>query len=253
MNVLKEEVNNEVYSIIFNRPDRKNALNTELLIALQRALENAAGEGSSVVVIRGSGGSFCAGGDIGEFSELVHEGKSLDDGAEILHRCILLIRKLNAITIAVLEGVVVGAGIGISLACDLSIAAKGAVMNMAYRRIGLTPDGGGSILLSRIIGAKRSNELYFLARNVGMEEARGMGLVNFVWAEEELEAGLKQLITDLIAFPTETIGRFKDLTNDAVFAGLQAHLDKERFYLSELGGKPDFEEQIERFFGKNKG
>ena len=68
-----------------------------------------------------------------------------------------------------------------------------------------------------------------------MEEARGMGLVNFVWAEEELEAGLKQLITDLIAFPTETIGRFKDLTNDAVFAGLQAHLDKERFYLSEQG------------------
>jgi 2-(1,2-epoxy-1,2-dihydrophenyl)acetyl-CoA isomerase len=253
MNILKEETKDGVYTITLNRPERKNALNNELLSALQGALENAGREGSAVVVIRGSGGAFCAGGDIGEFRELVREGKSLDGGASILHKCVMLIRKLNAVTIAVLEGVVVGGGIGISLACDLSVAVQGTVMNLAYRKIGLTPDGGASILLPGTIGAKKSNELYFLARNVGMEEAKELGLVNFVWEKEDLEARLVRLVSDLTAFPPETVGSFKDLTNDAVFAGLEAHLDKERSYLSELGGKPGFKDRLERFFAKKSG
>lgn len=250
MDTVIEEARNGAYFIILNRPERKNALNTELLAALQAALENAGKEGSSVVVIRGSGGSFSVGGDLGEFRELVREGKSLDRGADLLHRCISLIRKLRAVTIAVLEGFVVGGAVGISLACDLSVAVQGAIMDLAYRRIGLTPDGGASLLLPRIIGAKRFNEFYFLARNIETREALALGLVNFVWGKEELEPGLERLIEDVRALPAETIGPFKDLVNGSALPGLENHLDKERRYLSELGQAPGFKERLEAFFAK---
>ena len=251
--VMIEEVRDGVHTITLNRPERKNALNTELLVASQRALENAGKERSPVVVIRGSGGSFCSGGDLGEFRDLVREGKSLDGGATILHKCVMLIRRLDSVTIAVREGVVAGAGIGISLARDLSVAAEGAVMNMAYKKVGLTPDGGVSILLPGTTGAKKSNELYFLARDVGMKQARESGLVNFVWAEAQLEAEMERLMRELNNFPTGAADPFTRLTNDAVFADLEAHLDRGRFSLSELGRSPDFGQRLEGFFTKKSG
>jgi 2-(1,2-epoxy-1,2-dihydrophenyl)acetyl-CoA isomerase len=248
--VVREETKDGVYAITFNKPEKKNALNKELMGALEQALNNAKKSGRPIVVLRGAGKCFSAGGDLGEFRQLAHEGKSLSDGVEILNRCIMLIRTIDAIVVAVLEGPVVGAAIGISLACDLSVAARNTVMNMAYRRIGLTPDGGGSLMLPRIIGTKRCNELYFLARNVDMKEAKDLGLVNFVWEEEELEVRLGSLLADLKALPTETIGRFKSLANDAVFEGLSGHLDRERLHLSELAESPDFRERLEGFFAK---
>jgi 2-(1,2-epoxy-1,2-dihydrophenyl)acetyl-CoA isomerase len=250
MSIVKEKYNESIYTITLNRPDRKNALSTELLSALYGALKNAQERKCSVVIIRGSGKTFSAGGDIAEFRGLVSEGKSLALGVEILNNCIILIRKMNAIVISVLEGAVVGAGIGLSMACDLSVATKSAVMNMAYRRIGLTPDGGSTIMLPGIVGTKRFNDLYFLARNIGMNQAMELGLVNFVWEEEELEKKLGLLIHDLLALPTETIGYFKDLVNDSLFAGLESHLDKENSYLTKLGGTNMFKDRLELFFAK---
>jgi 2-(1,2-epoxy-1,2-dihydrophenyl)acetyl-CoA isomerase len=250
MSIVSEEYSEAVYTITLNRPDRKNALSKELLSALHEALQNAQEKKCTVVVIRGSGKTFTAGGDLGEFRGLVREGKSLASGVETLNDCIILIRKLDAIVISVLEGAVVGAGVGLSMACDLSVAAKSAVMNMAYRRIGLTPDGGSTIILPRIVGAKRFNELYFLARNVGMDEAMELGLVNIVWEEEELEAKLEQLVNDLRTLPAETIGYFKNLVNDSLFSGLESQLDKEKCYLTKLGSTNLFKDRLELFFAR---
>jgi 2-(1,2-epoxy-1,2-dihydrophenyl)acetyl-CoA isomerase len=118
-------------------------------------------------------------------------------------------------------------------------------MNMAYRRIGLSPDGGGSFFLSRLVGAKRFNELYLLSRNIDVREARELGLVNFVFGEEELEAKLAELVRDLRALPAESISRFKELTNLSLFSGLAAHLDKERRYVTELGTRAEFKQRVE--------
>jgi 2-(1,2-epoxy-1,2-dihydrophenyl)acetyl-CoA isomerase len=250
MSIVREEYSETVCIITLNRPERKNALSKELLSALHEALQNAQEKKCTVVVIRGSGKTFTAGGDLGEFRELVREGKSLAPGVEILNNCIILIRKMDAIVISVLEGAVVGAGIGLSMACDLSVATKSTVMNMAYRRIGLTPDGGSTVMLPRILGTKRFNDLYFLARNIGMNQAMELGLVNFVWDEEELEKKLELLIHDLLALPVETIGYFKDLVNDSLFVGLESQLDKENSYLTKLGGTNMFKDRLELFFAK---
>ncbi|MBA4418143.1 MAG: hypothetical protein C0392_09575 [Syntrophus sp. (in: bacteria)] len=250
MDAIREEFNDGVSTIWLNRPEKKNAMDSELLPALYQALLNTQEKKSSVVVIRGSGKAFCAGGDIVEFRESTDTGARIDSMAGSLHKSIMLIRNINAIVIAVLEGVAVGAGVGLSLACDLSIAAPNTIMNMGYRRIGLTPDGGGSFLLSRIIGAKRFNEMYLFSRNITMAEAKELGLVNFVWEEGEIDAKLEKMIRDLKALPMETIAPFKDLVNRSLFSGLEAHLDKERYYVAELGGKPQFKERLDEFFKK---
>jgi len=121
---------------------------------------------------------------------------------------------------------------------------------MGYRRIGLTPDGGGSLFLARMVGAKRFNAFYLFSQNITMDEAKTLGLVNIVCEEEEFEEKLDKTIASLRNLPMETIGYFKDLVNHSLYSGLESHLDKERFYVSELASKPLFKERIEAFLKK---
>ena len=250
MDAVKEEYREGICTITLNRPEKKNAMDSELLPALYQALQNAQDKKSSVVIIRGSGGAFCAGGDIVEFRQSEDTASRIDYMADVLHKGILLIRKMDAIVVAAVEGVAVGAGLGLALSCDVTVAKKNTIMNMGYRKIGLTPDGGGSIFLPRIVGAKKFSELYLFSRNINMDEAQDLGLVNFVWDEGEFDEKLEKMIIDLLALPMETIGYFKNLVNHAVYSGLEVHLDKERFYVSELGGKPQFKERLDQFFRK---
>jgi 2-(1,2-epoxy-1,2-dihydrophenyl)acetyl-CoA isomerase len=250
MDVVLNSYKDGVYTITLNRPDKKNAMDYDLLKGLYDALKKADAENPAVIVIRGSGKAFCSGGDIIAFKEADDAEALIDKEAAILNESIKLIRYTNAIVIAVIEGVAVGAGVGLALACDLSIATKRTIINMGYRRIGLTPDGGGSIFLSRLVGVKRFNEFYLLSRNIDMTKAQELGLVNFVCEEEALEDTLARTITDLMALPMETIKYFKDLVNVSLFVGLDNHLDKERFYVAELASKPLFKERIETFLSK---
>ena len=187
MSLVNEAYSDGVYTLMLNRPEKKNAMSLELLEQLHHSLVRAGEKEASVVVIRGSGKTFCSGGDVVQFMESPQAGAKVDSMADYLNRSIVQIRKTPAIVIAVVEGLAVGAGLSLCLACDLTIAEKKATMSMGYRKIGLTPDGGGSLLLPRLINMKRFNELYFLARTIDMDEARQMGLVNMVVDEGELE------------------------------------------------------------------
>lgn len=248
MNVVMESFNADIYTITLNRPNKKNAMDSALLLELYAALKRANEQSPQIIVIRGSGKAFCAGGDLVEFNESPDPGGSIDEMAECLHQSIMLIRNSGAIVIAVVEGVAVGAGLGLSLACDLTLATKNTIMNLGYRRIGLTPDGGGSISLPRLIGAKRFNELYLFSANVNMSEALALGLVNFVCDENEIDIKLTEIVKNLLALPMETIKRFKNLVNNSMFSGLGDHLNMERQYVKELATQPLFKERITAFF-----
>jgi 2-(1,2-epoxy-1,2-dihydrophenyl)acetyl-CoA isomerase len=245
MDAVIENVTDGVFTIMLNRPEKKNAMSLELLKGLSEALERAEVQGAAVIVIRGAGKTFCAGGDILEFRQSAQIDVQIDCMADYLHRSIRKIREINAIVIAVVEGLAFGAGLSLSLVCDLTMAETKATMNMAYRRIGLTPDGGGSFFLSRLVGAKKFNEFYLLSRNIDMREAKELGLVNFVFDDAELETKLGELVRDLKALPFESISRFKELTNLSLFSGLAAHLDKERRYVAELGTRPEFKQKLD--------
>jgi enoyl-CoA hydratase/carnithine racemase len=250
MDIVLETFNNDLHTITLNRPDKKNALNFDLFKALLESFKKAEAKKPSIIILRGSGKVFCSGGDLVDFKDAKDKEALVDAEADLLNETIKMIRNSRAIVIAVLEGVVIGAGAGLAAACDLSIASKKTVMNLGYRRIGLTPDGGGSILISRIVGAKRFNELYLFSKNISMEKAQEFGLVNFVVDEEELEASLQKIIDELKALPMETIKYFKELVNQSQYSGLDAQLNKERQFVTELAGKKEFQERVEGFFKK---
>ncbi len=252
MDVVLDSYKDGVYTITLNRPEKKNAMDYDLLKGLYDALKRAEVEKPSFIVLRGSGKAFCSGGDIMAFKEAEDAEALIDKEAAILNESIKLIRYSSSIVIAVIEGVAVGAGVGLGLACDLSIATRKTIMNMGYRRIGLSPDGGGSFFLPRLVGAKRFNELYLLSQNIDMAKAMELGLVNIVCEEEALEETLEKTINDLKALPFETIKYFKDLVNASLFFGLDNHLDKERFYVAELAREPLFKKRIEAFLSKKK-
>lgn len=248
MDVIMESFDSKIYTITLNRPDKKNAMDSALLEGLYAALKRADDQAPQIIIIRGAGKAFCAGGDLVEFNESSDPGNRIDIMADCLHQSIMLIRNTGAIVIAVVEGVAVGAGLGLSLACDLTLAEKNTIMNLGYRRIGLTPDGGGSISLPRLIGAKRFNELYLFSANVTMTEALALGLVNFVCDEEEVNTKLAEIVKNLLSLPMETIQRIKNLVNHSMFSGLGEHLDMERQYVKELAEQPLFKERLASFF-----
>lgn len=248
MDVIMESFDSRIYTITLNRPDKKNAMDSALLEGLYAALKRADDQAPQIIIIRGAGKAFCAGGDLVEFNESSDPGNRIDIMADCLHQSIMLIRNTGAIVIAVVEGVAVGAGLGLSLACDLTLAEKNTIMNLGYRRIGLTPDGGGSISLPRLIGAKRFNELYLFSANVNMTEALALGLVNFVCNEEEVNTKLAEIVKNLLSLPMETIQRIKNLVNHSMFSGLGEHLDMERQYVKELAEQPLFKERLASFF-----
>jgi 2-(1,2-epoxy-1,2-dihydrophenyl)acetyl-CoA isomerase len=250
MGVVGEEFRDGVYSLTLNRVEKKNAMSLELLEELYSSLVRAEKGAASIVVIRGEGKTFCSGGDVVEFRDSQKPAIQIDAMADFLNRSIMLIRNIPAIVISVVEGLAVGAGLSLALACDLTLADSKAVMNMGYRRIGLTPDGGASLVLSRLVGMKRFNELYFLSRNVGMEEAKELGLVNFVADTEGLEEELAAIVEELKAMPMETTRKLKELVNRSVLDGLSTHLDRERLYVSQFAGTSAFQEGLKKLFKK---
>jgi len=248
MSAVREEMHDGVYRITFNRPEKRNAFNFELLSDFYRSLHRAEEEKSTVVIIRGSGGAFSSGGDLGEFR--VSDRERIAAGMDLLNKSIMLIRSLNAIVIAVLEGAVAGAAVGLSLACDLSVAAQNAYINLGFRRVGLAVDGAASTLLPKIIGTKRSNELFLFARNVNMDEAKSIGLVNFVLESEGFEDELEKMIAEVKKLPVEPIKHFKALTNKAVFSDLEAQLKQEQEANCTLFSEPSFKARLETMFAR---
>lgn len=252
MALLVESFKHPIYEIRLLRPEKKNALNYELTSSLLQALLRASDKGTKVTILRGSEGCFSAGGDVREFYESDDTASKVDHVARTLNEVIRTIRCMPSIVIGVLEGLAYGAGLSVALACDLVVATEDSTFNMAYRRIGLTPDGGGSIFLPRIVGDKRCNFLYLLSRDFTAKEAETMGLINFVFKQEELEEKLAHIVEELLALPHEVIPYYKRLINDALYFGLENHLEKERRFVGELSATQTFKQRVEAFLQRKR-
>lgn len=179
-----------VATITLNRPRVLNALDARLAAELADAAETAAADPEVwVVVVRGAGRAFCSGMDRKALSAgAVDEGfyRSWTRGLNCLE-------DMGKLSVAVLHGYSIGGGLQLAVACDVRLAAADAVIGLGATQHGLIPDG--SILrLARIIGLGRAKELTILNDHVTAEEARAMGLVNWVAPPAELDAVLAQVI-----------------------------------------------------------
>jgi enoyl-CoA hydratase/carnithine racemase len=179
-----------VATITLDRPERLNALTFEVygeLASTFRSLERATE--ARAVVITGRGRGFCSGGDVeGIIAELfAKDARGLLEFTRVTGALIQSIRELRRPVIAAVNGVAVGAGAVVSIACDLRIAAESARFGFIFPRVGLSgADMGASFLLPRIVGHGHAAELLFFGDVIGAAEALRMGLVNRVVPDAEV-------------------------------------------------------------------
>ncbi len=247
-----------VTTITMNRPQALNALNRDLTLAL-RAAVFAAEQDKAVrcVVVRG-GEHFMAGGDLKWF----HDNLGRYPGPDIkvtfegfiqeVHAMIVSLRRMPKPVLASVSGAAAGFGLSLVMACDLAIAADTAYFTLAYSAIGVSPDGGSTFALPRLVGLKKAAEIALLAERFDAAAAERLGLVNKVVPAAQLEAETAKLAARLAAGPTAVYGRTKALLQRSLDNPLEAQLQREAEAFAQSASEPDFAEGIRAFIEKRK-
>jgi 2-(1,2-epoxy-1,2-dihydrophenyl)acetyl-CoA isomerase len=203
-----------------------------------------------VVIVTGAGGHFCAGGDLRSMREKrlgAAEGRAR---VESLNRMVKRLVEFPRPTIAMVDGVAVGAGANLALCCDLIVASDRAQFGELFWKVGLIPDGGGTWLLPRAVGLARAKELMFTADLIGAAEALRIGLVNRVVPAAELAATTRALAERIAAGPPAVLAMVKQLVNRAAASDLASALDLEAFAQGQALAGPDHQEGLQAFFDK---
>jgi enoyl-CoA hydratase/carnithine racemase len=229
-NQVLSAVSGSTATITLNRPERLNALDTLTLAALDEALAWAAADSAvRAVILTAAGRGFCAGADVKEWAsgEGAGEGRPADDWVTLCHRVVARLYRLPKPVVAAVNGVAVGAGFDLTLACDFRIAADTARFGSVYVNIGFSPDGGASFLLPRIVGMTRAKELIYTGRIISAAEAAEMGVVSSVVPAGELAAAAGELAGRLAAGPTVAIGLAKENIQEHWNASLESALHAE--------------------------
>lgn len=193
-NVLVEQRDRATW-IQLNRPERKNSYDEEMARALTEAVRD--GVHSNVIVITGSGDSFCAGG----FLQKLHEADPVEIRRMMMGSLSLFdeIRRSPRPVIAAVNGFAIGGGNELVVACDLAIAAESAVLGQVGPRIGSAPVLGGNNMLSMMIGEKRGKEVSMLCRRYTSTEAMELGWVNAVVPDDDLEGEVERWCEEFFA------------------------------------------------------
>ena len=252
--VLIETVEDGVLTLTMNRPDRLNALNSEMLQGLVDALVRAAADSAiGAIVLTGAGRGFCAGGDVKAMAERNQQSLSYDERVQDLRRRMEAARLLHEIakpTIAMLRGPVAGAGLSLALACDIRIASDTLRLTTAFAKVALSGDFGGSWFLTQLVGAAKARELYFLSPVLGAAEARELGLVSRVVADSELEQETRALALSLAKGPRVSLGYIKQNMNLAERGGLAEVMDAEALRHTRCTQTEDHREAAAAFVEK---
>lgn len=216
--------------ITLSDPASRNALSPLLYAALVEALDSAAGDAAvRSVVLTGASGHFCAGGHLQRLSQARHGSREQQAQAiDALHGLIDTLRTLPKPVIAAVEGAAAGAGFSLALACDLMVAARDARFVLAYGRVGLTPDGGATWLLSRSVPAAQVREWTWLAEPVAAERLKHFGLVNHLSEPGAALDDALALAARLATMAPNALAAAKDLLAAAGERPLRAQLEAER-------------------------
>lgn len=242
-----------VLTLTLNRPDRLNAFNEEMHLALRAGIQRAQHEAEvRAVLLTGAGRGFCAGQDLGD-RDPRKGGPSPDLGRTLdtfYNPTLRLIRALEKPVVCAVNGVAAGAGANIALACDIVLAAQSAKFIQAFSKIGLVPDAGGTWSLTRILGEPRAKALALTAEPVTATQAAEWGMIWRAVPDETLMDEARALASRLAAGPTLGLGLTKRLMQDAAHRTLDEQLDAERDAQQQAGRSGDYAEGVVAFLEK---
>lgn len=240
-----------VATVLLNRPDKLNALSAEMYHELADQFE-ALGKDDEVraVVLTGAGRAFCAGGDVGSMGGYdVVAGRKRSRGH---HRAIINLHNLEKPVIAAIRGPAAGVGASLTLACDLIIASETAYLLMAFKNVGIPPDGGAIYFLTQYLGVARAKELVYTARKLPAKEAHEMGIVMKVVPDGDLEAEANALAQELATSATYALSLAKKLFQAMYTPTLEQLLEMEILAVCGARLTHDHQEGVAAFKEKRK-
>ncbi len=247
-----------VLTLTLNRPQARNAMSAAMNEAL--AAQLAAAEIAPAVkciVLTGAGGGFCAGGDVKGMAARADGATGAVTIDEAIARQRLNQRatagklfKMPKPTIAALPGPAAGAGLALALACDLRVMASPAILTTAFARVGFSGDYGGTYFLTRLVGAAKAREMYYLSDRMTAGEALQLGLTNWVCAPDELADKTREIALRLAQGPTVAYRYMKENLNRAVSGDLDDCMDLEATHHIHCAQTEDHREASRAFVEK---
>ena len=244
----------QVVVITLYRPAEANGLNSALASELAIAAQACAEDPSvKAVILTGQGKFFCAGGDVKEMATYGdHAAAGLKHLADNLHKALATLARMPAPVIMAVNGTAAGAGFSLAISGDLVLASESASLTLAYTRVGLSPDGGSSYYLPRLVGMRRAQELMFTNRVLSADEALEWGLINRVVPDDSLMESARELAEMFVTGAAGSNAAIKKLLMMTFNNGLETQLEIESEYIARCAGSEDGQEGICSFVEKRR-
>lgn len=252
--LLEFEVKSGVATITLNRPDASNAFNLALASELNHVANGCMHDTNiRVVVLNANGKLFSAGGDLSVMSEAGDQvDAALIQLTDQLHTAISTLMRMRAPLIVAVNGAAAGIGLSLALIGDITIASEKASFTLAYTAAGLSPDGGSTYLLPRVIGIKRAKEMMITNRRLTAVEALDWGLVNQVVAAESLQNETMALASSIAQGATNAFGSVKSLLLSSYSESLESQMVLEVEAIARNAMSTDGREGIQAFLNKRQ-
>ena len=253
MSIVLTEDRGAVRHVVLNRPEKRNALNDELIGGIRAALEAAAADRDVLcVVVRGAGPLFSSGMDLAALAALAADPERLREFRRPILETWNLLEEMAKPTICQVHGACIGGAMELALACDLRVMAADAFIGMPETRVGLIPDVGGSSRLPAVVGLGRAKELVMTGRMIDGVGAERIGLVNRVAPADELDEATEALVAELLACAPVAVGHAKHVLDAAAKPALAATLEHEVAAQALCARTADFAEGAQAFAEKRQ-
>src|SRR5512134_3621042 len=232
--------------LTLDRPDRLNAMADPMWDALHSHIATiAADDAIRAVILTGAGRAFCSGGDVTGMakSDIVTGRKR----SQRRHRAVQALYGLEKPVIAAVRGPIYGIGNALALACDLVVASEMAKFSMAFKKVGVVPDGGVVFFLTQYLGIAQAKDLVYTARVVPAEEAMKLGLVVRVVPDQELEARARALAVELAESATYALALAKKMFHHTYVPTLEQLMEMETLASGLVRLTHDHKEGVDAF------
>ncbi len=252
--VIAFSVADGIARIVIDDAARHNVVGAQFTREFARAAIACEGRDDvRAVLLTANGREFSVGGDLNEFlRERDNLRAHIREMATYFHLGITVLNRLPAPVVCAINGLAAGGGMSLAMMADMTIATRSAKFTLAYTRSGLTPDGGGSWFLPRLVGAQRAFDIMATNPTLSAQQACDLGIIARVVDDAEFHDETEKLLRQLADTPSGSVQRAKRLLRAALSNSLEQYLELESQSIAEIAASKDTLATLEAFFAARK-